>query len=97
MLAELRKHHVVERHLVPTNRTPVGRVEGEDHATAFEVAERKLLIGSNGRIELGSLGSRLQDLTHDAPHAAPSCRSSLYCRQSPGPSVRAGDRRARAR
>jgi hypothetical protein len=53
---------VVERHLIAADRTPVGRIEGDDHRLAGEVAEAQALIGGHVQREIRSLGAGTQKL-----------------------------------
>src|SRR3954470_3506518 len=64
VLAKLGKDLVVERHLVAADRTPVGRVEGQDDRSAPQIAEGEPLVGRYPQLEVGSDGSSAQDLRH---------------------------------
>src|SRR5256885_5066409 len=44
---------VVQRHLVPAYRAPVGRIERQDHRPAAEIAQRHGLVGGAGEREVG--------------------------------------------
>src|SRR4051812_22318822 len=58
MILEFWKDLVVERNLVAANRTPVCRVEDEDHRAAAQLAKRERLVRSDVQCEIGSGSSR---------------------------------------
>src|SRR5438093_9929596 len=64
VLLELRKDLVVQRHLVPADRTPVRGIEGEDHRLALQLPERQLLVGGDGEREIRGGRSALKDVGH---------------------------------
>src|SRR6267142_1752014 len=92
--AELGQDVVVEAHLVAADRTPVGRVEGKDHAPAGQLVERQRLIRRDVQGKAGSAYSFGEDVGHE--------RSPWFSREPPWrsaharPDVRAAGRRARS-
>jgi hypothetical protein len=63
-LAKLRKDLVVKRHLIATDRAPVGRIERQDYWLTRQIRQRKVLIGVNAQREIGRDGSSSQDRRH---------------------------------
>jgi len=64
MFLELRQYFVVQRHLVAANRTPVGRVEGQDYWPPPKLGERDGLVWRNVQGEVGRLCARRKYMRH---------------------------------
>jgi hypothetical protein len=64
MFPEFREHFVVERHLVATNRAPVGRIEGEDDWPSLKFGSGDGLVGSDLELEFRSASAGGKDRVH---------------------------------
>jgi hypothetical protein len=55
---ELRKHLLVQGHLIRADGAPVLRVEREDHRPPAELGERHGLVGTGAKCEFGRFRTR---------------------------------------
>src|SRR5258705_1274479 len=62
--AELRQYFVVERQLIATDWTPIGRIKGKDDRFASEIAERQPLVRRNSQLEIRRTRPRRKNLSH---------------------------------
>ena len=74
VLAEFRQHLVVKRELIAADRTPVRRIEGEDHRSALQLAERQILIRRHAQCEPRSGGADGENLRHRLAFLVPCLR-----------------------
>ena len=58
---KLRENLVVERHLIATDRAPVGGIERQDYGLTPQIREREVLIGGYAQREIGRGDSGRQD------------------------------------
>src|SRR5882757_7459660 len=65
VLPELRKNLVVQRHLIATNRAPVGRIERQYYGPSSEAREREVLIRGDPQRESGAAvpAARMDDIS----------------------------------
>src|ERR1700704_3818995 len=64
VLAKLRKHLVVQGHLIAADWAPVRGIEGEDDRRAPQVTERQELVRGDTQGEIGGRGAGGQNVGH---------------------------------
>src|SRR5271155_255191 len=75
VFVELGENLVVQRHLIATDRTPVGRIERHDQWSAAEIAQRHQLVGRAMQREIRRRRPRREYLVFSFSHIAslPEC------------------------
>src|SRR5467141_622006 len=79
---KLRQDLVVQHHLVAAHRTPIGRIERENHRSTAEVVERHRLVGSAVQREVGCRGPRYKRTGSRASDCVRHESAPFICRQA---------------
>jgi hypothetical protein len=62
--AKLREDFVVKRHLIATDRAPVGRIERQDYWLTRQIRQRRVLIGVTRSVKSGEMvpAAKIEDI-----------------------------------